>query len=1134
MLRIKCWSILILLAIACINALGINLVEDNIARVTIVIPETSAESVKWAAEELQRHVNKASGVTLPIISENQLPAKTPGMIFLGNCKQTKENGIDVSTLKRNEAIISVNNDNVSIAGKDDSGNWLGGTISTGTLFAVYDLLDKNLGVRWLWPGELGTFVPNKSTVEFAVSNSKFKLPLRFAHWRTGGAGNVVGWSDDANRSKFIHEQELWKTRNRMNLDLSLQYYPHGFTDYWSKLGKTNQEFFNLLPDGTRRPDTLYCGGRDDLISMCVSNPKLHRHIVEEWKNNFNPAIPQINVNENDTMGKCVCDSCMAWDESPIPAETRRAEAKKRFDAKDVNWAEALGNVSNRYAKFYLAVLAEADRLAPEKKAELAALCYANYSDAPKNKFNGRIIQRYCPPIMFPWTADKVAYYKNTWRGWADAGADMIMRPNFTLDGHCYPVDYHRQYADIFAFSRNKRLIGLDFDSLTGSFATQGLTLYTIARMQNDFSMSGADVEKEYYKAFAPAGNEIKAYFDYLADFSQNISVNVCNKVEGGNYSKFYSEGAKYFNDEFFIKANGLLKKAELKAEFNPESLARIKFLQTGLSNSELTVAAETAYLQYKKDGNALPFSLALKKLDDFRGAHEAEYFGNVGLMNSFEDSTWPRKMFSLMSDNMTPLPVEWQVIFDPDKIGEKSGYASKDFDHSKWSLIRIDDVWEKQPVGKEWEAKHGKGYNGDAWYRLSFEVPAEHADKRKILLFGAVDEACDIWMNGKKVLTRPYPFNGNTNSWQEAFEVDFSDAASADGKNVVAVKVINNSGDGGIWKGAFLKFEPKLLDNSKNIVLNGNFENALTNWDTHVGKGLVSASLDGKNVYSGKNSAKLSVEKLEKENPIGGKWQSWGRIIQKLSNLKVGQQYILQAMVRTSNDFDGVIGVWVRSNMQAPGLNAGNINLEWQKTGDKWQRLEGDFTPANKEGALYLNIMANSGSAYFDDVVILPAEKQSNLLSNGSFENKLTDWNYGSVMGDVAATVEKVPDKRGNVLKMQINSIDKDGKKVGTHGAWGRLHRELIGLVPGKKYKIQLQVKSKDLNGELGAWIRSDNTSDGLSKGNINLVSQDTAGKWVTLSDEFIPTTDKGMIYLITIGDKGYGCFKDIRVDLSE
>ena len=29
----------------------------------------------------------------------------------------------------------------------------------GTLFAVYDVLDNDLGVRWLWPGKSGEFVP---------------------------------------------------------------------------------------------------------------------------------------------------------------------------------------------------------------------------------------------------------------------------------------------------------------------------------------------------------------------------------------------------------------------------------------------------------------------------------------------------------------------------------------------------------------------------------------------------------------------------------------------------------------------------------------------------------------------------------------------------------------------------------------------------------------------------------------------------------------------------------------------------------------------------------------------------------------------------------------------------------------
>ena len=35
---------------------------------------------------------------------------------------------------------------------------------TGTLLAVYNFLDCQMGVRWLWPGKLGEVVPKVSTI----------------------------------------------------------------------------------------------------------------------------------------------------------------------------------------------------------------------------------------------------------------------------------------------------------------------------------------------------------------------------------------------------------------------------------------------------------------------------------------------------------------------------------------------------------------------------------------------------------------------------------------------------------------------------------------------------------------------------------------------------------------------------------------------------------------------------------------------------------------------------------------------------------------------------------------------------------------------------------------------------------
>ena len=51
-----------------------------------------------------------------------------------------------------------------IAGRDGGGDPLDRDTSAGTLFGVYEWLQRDLGVRWLWPGELGTFVPRTESV----------------------------------------------------------------------------------------------------------------------------------------------------------------------------------------------------------------------------------------------------------------------------------------------------------------------------------------------------------------------------------------------------------------------------------------------------------------------------------------------------------------------------------------------------------------------------------------------------------------------------------------------------------------------------------------------------------------------------------------------------------------------------------------------------------------------------------------------------------------------------------------------------------------------------------------------------------------------------------------------------------
>ena len=74
-------------------------------------------------------------------------------------------------------------------------------------------------------------------------------------------------------------------------------------------------------------------------------------------------------------------------------------------------------------------------------------------------------------------------------------------------------------------------------------------------------------------------------------------------------------------------------------------------------------------------------------------------------------------------------------------------------------------------------------------------------------MFGAVDEACKVYFNGQLLLDRPYPYKGNANSWEEPFAVDVTTLLKTDGENDLSVMVINNYGQGGLFRPVYVKVE---------------------------------------------------------------------------------------------------------------------------------------------------------------------------------------------------------------------------------------------------------------------------------------------------------------------------------------
>jgi len=125
------------------NAPPVVLVENGKPRATIVCAN---KELRLAASELQTHIELATGAKLPIVD-----AKKEGTgVFLGDEAVARANGILVANLPPEGFEIKTIPDGIIIAGN--------------ALWGVYEFLERFVGVRWYYPGDLGMSVPKKDNL----------------------------------------------------------------------------------------------------------------------------------------------------------------------------------------------------------------------------------------------------------------------------------------------------------------------------------------------------------------------------------------------------------------------------------------------------------------------------------------------------------------------------------------------------------------------------------------------------------------------------------------------------------------------------------------------------------------------------------------------------------------------------------------------------------------------------------------------------------------------------------------------------------------------------------------------------------------------------------------------------------
>ncbi|NMA41981.1 MAG: DUF4838 domain-containing protein [Oligosphaeraceae bacterium] len=294
---------LLVLAGTAFAGTALTLAENKVAGVKIVVPPGSCKPVVFAARELRTFLQQATGAEFAITG--QAPA-SEAAIVLGDCPESRAAGIDVSKLKRDGFQLLREGNRIFIAGRDDPDydldafvemekvppinglGWNNALIRPeyATLFGVYDFLERVAGIRWYFPGKMGTYVPRSPvlTVEkLDLIENPAMMFRNSAGFGDRSHGKYKTWRmpDYPEIGVTRADSNLWALRCRQ----STAYLPenhaigmlHYYYRYYQNEKNRKEEYFAMNPDGTRYAESQH------KCSLCYSNPDVAKQIIADAK-----------------------------------------------------------------------------------------------------------------------------------------------------------------------------------------------------------------------------------------------------------------------------------------------------------------------------------------------------------------------------------------------------------------------------------------------------------------------------------------------------------------------------------------------------------------------------------------------------------------------------------------------------------------------------------------------------------------------------------------------------------------------------------------------------------------------------------------------------------------------------------
>jgi hypothetical protein len=518
----------LLIGTAFCQAAPFTLAENGVAACTLIVSSQAPTAEQFAAKELAGFLNAMTGGTFAIATDSQPAAGREIVLGATNRLGLQDLPARLRPQKWEGFALYRNGDSLYILG----------AIPRATLYGVYDLLEVELGCRFLAPGV--NHVPRHPTLVLDLTSRVYDPPMEY-------------------RSIWTCPDEMWLVRNRFNsrgeqwipMEETLggvrwinQWFVHTFA--WlvppEEFAATHPEYFALL-DGKRQATQSGV-----VTQLCLTNPDVYeivlkrvRGMVEEAQRKYAQAKYSklmVSVSENDNGWFCQCDACRA-----------------------VNREEGSPN-GGTLMRFVNRIAREIGKDYPN--VEIETLAYGMMPAPPKTKPEKNVVIRWARwidngyPLDSRRNADNWGLYGEI-KGWRKVTDRIYHWGYYTNFGDYLAPFPHQNYLDhnirvlvkngvVGMFAQNASDAGAEFQQLRSYLLAKA-----IWRPETDGAKAQDEFCNLYYGKGAP---QVLEYIHYLNDDFRKV------------------RQASEFPDAFVAKANALLGEAETLAD-TPETKQRV-------------------------------------------------------------------------------------------------------------------------------------------------------------------------------------------------------------------------------------------------------------------------------------------------------------------------------------------------------------------------------------------------------------------------------------------------------------------------------------------------------------------------------------------------------------------------------